>query len=221
MAEKSKVAGSAGRPARWSREVVLDAAEALVARDGVDALTMRGVAREVGCSPMALYRHVRDRDELLVLLLDRAAGKLQRPRLPREPRRRLLVLCKFLYDGLEQSPWVVQVLVKGDLMAPSVLWLIEEILAALVALGLTPEQAAEAYLTIWRFTVGELIIGQATAHETERLDRRPRQLALLAGVDPAELPTLAALAAYWPGARTGKNYAARLGKILDGLLKGS
>jgi AcrR family transcriptional regulator len=86
----------------------------------------------------ALYRHVRDRDELLVLLLDRAAGELPRPRLPREPRRRLLVLFKFLYDGLDRSPWVVPVLVKGDLMAPSVLWLTEEIVAAFVAAGMTP-----------------------------------------------------------------------------------
>src|SRR6267143_6479832 len=82
------------------------------------------LSRELGSSTMALYRHVRDRDELLLLLLDRAAAKLPRPRLPRDPRQRLLVLFKFLYDGLDRSPWVVRVLVNGDLMAPSVLWLI-------------------------------------------------------------------------------------------------
>jgi AcrR family transcriptional regulator len=196
----------------------LNAAQALVARDGADALTMRGVAREAGCSPMALYRHVRDREELLVLLLDRAAAELPRPRLPRDPRRRLLVLLKFLYEGLDRSPWVVQVLVKGDLMAPSVLWLIEEILAAFVAAGMTPEQAGEAYLTVWRFTVGELLISHATAGQTAKLGRRPHQLKLLASVDPSELPTLAAVASYWPKARARKSYQARIVKILDGLL---
>lgn len=194
------------------------AAEDVVARDGVDALTMRRVAQELGSSTMALYRHVCDRDELLGLLLDRAAAKLPRPRLPRDPRRRLLVLFKFLYDGLDRSPWVVRVLVNGDLMAPSVLWLIEEIVAAFVAAGMTPEQAAEAYLTIWRFTVGELVIGQATASQTAKLNRKPRQLTLLSNVDPDELPTLAALTGYWPKARTRKSYQARAAKILDGLL---
>jgi AcrR family transcriptional regulator len=197
--------------------MVVCAAEEVVRREGVDALTMRRVARELGSSTMALYRHVRDRDELLVLLLDRAAAELPRPRLPREPRRRLLALFKFLYDGLDRSPWVVPVLVKGDLMAPSVLWLIEEIVAAFVAADMTPEQAAEAYLTVWRFTVGELVISQATA----RLDRRPRQLALLSSVDPDELPTLAALTDYWPKARARKSYRARVAAILDGVLAGT
>ena len=200
--------------------MVLAAAEGVVAREGVDALTMRRLARELDSSTMALYRHVRDRDELLVLLLDRAAAKLPRPRLPRDPRRRLLALFKFLYQGLDRSPWVVPVLVKGDLMASSVLWLIEEILAAFVAAGMSAEQAAEAYLTVWRFTIGELLISHATADQTAKLDRRPRQLALLAGVDRAELPTLATLASYWPKARKRNRYRERVARILDGLLDG-
>lgn len=64
-------------------------------------------------------------------------------------------------------------------MAPSVSWLMEEIVAAFVAAGMTPEQATEAYLAVWRFTVGELVISQATANQTATLDRRPRQLTLL------------------------------------------
>ena len=49
-----------GRPARLSRESVVDAAEAIVSQEGIDALTMRRLASELGSSPMALYRHVRD-----------------------------------------------------------------------------------------------------------------------------------------------------------------
>jgi AcrR family transcriptional regulator len=75
---------------------VADAAEAIIEREGVDALSMRRLARELDSSTMALYRHVRDRDDLLVLLLDRLAADLPRPRLPRDPRRRLLALFKVL-----------------------------------------------------------------------------------------------------------------------------
>ena len=196
-----------------------DAAEAIIEREGVDALSMRRLARELDSSTMALYRHVRDRDDLLVLLLDRLAADLPRPpRLPREPRKRLLALFKVLYEGLDQSPWVVQVLVRGDLMAPSVLWLIEEILAAFVAAGLSVEQAADAYLTAWRFTVGELIVSHSTARQSAELDRHPFQLELLAAVESGELPMLAALTDYWPKARQRKSYQARLAKVLDGLL---
>jgi len=103
---------------------------------------------------MAIYRHVHDKDELLVLLLDRLAARLPRPQLPDDPRARLMVLWRVLYDGLDQHPWVVEVLVKGHLMARSVLWVMDEILASLVAAGLGPEQAAAAYRITWQFTVG-------------------------------------------------------------------
>src|SRR4030088_2786511 len=89
-----------GRPPRLSRERVVEAARTIVERDGIDALTMRRVAQDVGSSPMSIYRHVRDRDELLVLLLDKLAAELPRPRLPREPRARLEAACRAMRDGL-------------------------------------------------------------------------------------------------------------------------
>ncbi|MEU4671123.1 TetR/AcrR family transcriptional regulator [Amycolatopsis sp. NPDC023774] len=51
-------------PARWSRDDIVEGAGLTVTTDCVDPLTMRPVAREFGCSPMALYRHVRRKDEL-------------------------------------------------------------------------------------------------------------------------------------------------------------
>jgi hypothetical protein len=68
LPRRSASSRRAGRPARLSREMVVAAAEEVVRREGVDALTMRRVARELGSSTMALYRHVRDRDELLAEL---------------------------------------------------------------------------------------------------------------------------------------------------------
>lgn len=201
-----------------SRDLIVDFAQRIVERDGVDALTMRRLAGEVGCSPMGLYRHVSGRDELLMLLLDRLAADLPRPRLSRDPRRRLIVLAGVLYDGLARSPWVVQVLVKGDLMAPSVLWLIEAIIDAFVDAGLTVEEAGEAYLTLWLLTVGELVVSRSTGETAAALDREPHQMRLLAGVDVRKLPRLAELADFWPRAREHGDYRKRLRATLDGLL---
>jgi hypothetical protein len=53
--------------------VVVAAARTVIEQEGVDALSMRRVAEQLGSSPMALYRHVRDKDQLLVLLLDALA----------------------------------------------------------------------------------------------------------------------------------------------------
>ena len=206
-----------GRPPRLSREAVVTAAEEIVARDGIDALTMRRVAHELQSSTMAPYRHVRDKDELLVLLLDRLAERLPRPALPADPRQRLMTLWRLLYDGLDQSPWVVEVLVKGHLMARSVLWVIEEILAAFVAAGLSHDQAAAAYRAAWQLTVGALTIRHGLARTAA--SGRPRfQLSLLEGVDPAALPTLGAVArsGYW--STQLEDYDQGMSALLDGLL---
>ena len=207
-----------GRPPRLSRPAVLAAARTIVERDGIDALTMRRVAGELGSAPMAIYRHVRDKDELLVLLLDQLAAEVPRPRLPRAPRARLQRACRAMRDGLAQHSWVVDVLAQGDLIAPSILWLIEEITGAFVACGLTPAQAADGYRAVWQFTVGELIIRRGL-ERTAALGRPPFVIGVLTSVDPKVFPTLAELRPYWVPARGKDSYEIGLSALLDGLVE--
>ena len=181
---------------------------------------MRRVADALGSSPMAIYRHVRDKDELLVALLDRLAAELPRPVLPREPRARLFASCRLMRDGLAEYPWIVDILAQGDLIAPAILWLVEEIVASLVACGLSPAQAADGYRAVWQFTVGELIVRRGL-DRLATLDRPPYVLEVLRGVDPEELPTLARLARHWGPAREGDSYDLGLRALVDGLLAGA
>jgi AcrR family transcriptional regulator len=196
---------------------VIAAARTIVERDGIDALTMRNAARELSSSPMSLYRHVRDKDELLVLLLDELAAELPRPRLPRAPRPRLQAACRAMRDGLAAHPWVVDVLAGGELIAPSILWLMEEIVAAFVACGLSHAQAADGYRAVWQFTVGELIVRRGL-DRVAALGRPPYVMKVLTNVDPAQLPTLAALAPHWAPARERDSYEIGISALLDGLL---
>jgi AcrR family transcriptional regulator len=209
--------GRGGRPARLSRDQILAAAQTIIERDGIDALTMRRLAIELDSSAMAIYRHVRDKDQLLVLLLDRLAAGVRRPKLPREPRRRLIEACRAMRDGLAQYPWVVDVLAQGDLIAPSILWLMEEIVAAFVACGLMHAEAADGYRAVWQFTVGELIIKRGL-ERMATLGRPPYVLEVLTNVDPERLPTLAALAPHWAGARARDSYDIGLTALIDGLI---
>ncbi len=217
MSEQAR-ARPLGRPPRLSREAVVDAGEAIVEREGIEALTMRRLAEELESSPMALYRHVRDKDELLVLLLDRRATELPRPVLPDDPRARLLALFRLLYDGLSESAWIVEVLVKGDLIAPSILWVVDEILAAFRAAGLSPERTAAAYHVAWRYTVGELIVRHESARHLGELDREPIVRGIVAELGAEELPTLVALGRELGVAREGLRYDEGLAAVIDGLL---
>jgi AcrR family transcriptional regulator len=207
----------AGRPPRLSRDAIVDAAQSIVAAGGIDALTMRRVAAELDASPMAIYRHVADKDELLVALLDRLAAELQRPVLPTDPRARVLAACRVMRDGLAAYPWIVDVLAQGDLIAPSILWLIEEIVAGLHACGCSYAQAAAGYRAIWQYTVGSLIVARGI-DEIAKLRRPPYVVGVLMNVDPQQLPTLAALAPYWAGARDQDSYELGLEPLVAGLL---
>ncbi len=206
-----------GRPPRLSRAAVIGAARTIAERDGIEALTMRRVAQELGSSPMGLYRHVRDKDQLLVLLLDQLAAELPRPRLPRQPRARLQRACRVMRDGLAEHSWIVDVLAQGDLIAPSILWLMEEITGGFVACGLSPEQAADGYRAVWQFTVGELIVRRGL-DRMATLNRRPFVVDVLTRVEESRFPTLARLAPHWAPARSKDSYDIGLTALLDGLV---
>ena len=200
-----------GRPAKLSREAVVDAAQAVIDREGVDGLTMRAVGAEVGAPAMSLYRHVGGKDELLVLLLDRAAAQVPRPQLPDEPRERLAVLCRLLHDELAVRPWAVRVLASGNLIGPSVLWLIEEITAGFRGCGLDTSSAYRAYRVVWRFVVGELTVAASSGAQ------RSQSAEVLDDLDPERFPSLAAAREELGGHAPAGTFEPGLAALLDGL----
>ncbi|GLX98335.1 TetR/AcrR family transcriptional regulator C-terminal domain-containing protein [Herbidospora sp. NBRC 101105] len=62
--------------ARLSRERVLEAAVALADEAGLDGLSMRRLATELGVVPMALYKHVANKDELLDGIIDAVVSEI-------------------------------------------------------------------------------------------------------------------------------------------------
>ena len=62
-----------------SRERILDAAVALADEGGVESISMRRIAHELGVVPMALYKHVANKDELLDGLVDVVVGEIDPP----------------------------------------------------------------------------------------------------------------------------------------------
>ena len=69
------------RPAKapLSQQTIVDAALRVLDEDGVEAVTMRRVAQLLDTGAASLYVYVRNRDELLGLLLDRVAGEIPLP----------------------------------------------------------------------------------------------------------------------------------------------
>jgi AcrR family transcriptional regulator len=67
------------RSQRLTRERILRAAICIADRDGVDAVTMRGLGSELGVEGMALYRHFANKGELLESMVDLLIGEITIP----------------------------------------------------------------------------------------------------------------------------------------------
>ncbi|MFI6867359.1 TetR/AcrR family transcriptional regulator [Nocardia sp. NPDC050406] len=210
-----RVSTRTGRPPRLSRDQIVAAARELVAAHGVEALTMRRLATELGATPMALYRHVRDREELLLLLLDDVAATMLRPDLPDDPRERMVVTAVAMHDTLARVPWIVEVLTGDEFLARSALWYAETIVDAAMACGGTEADAVYAYRSIWYYTAGELII-RATARRPAD-GRTTFREKVFADLDAEELPRLAALGERYPGLAALDTYECGLRALVAGL----
>ncbi|WP_436842795.1 TetR/AcrR family transcriptional regulator [Streptomyces venezuelae] len=209
---------SVGRPRRIDPETIVATARRILETEGVAGLSMRRVAKEVGTTPMALYHHVRDKDELLMLTLAGTAATVPRPDLPADPRDRLLAVSLHMHGTLARMPWVVEVLSLGDLTDEGALWMVEEIVACGIACGLTPEEAVRAYRTIWHCVYGDLVFRRAMERRAEDPARRRHFPDLLADADATELPHLAALADRWSELTDDYDATGQLGAVIDGLL---
>jgi AcrR family transcriptional regulator len=209
-----------GRPPRISRGEIVATARRIVAEEGVDRLTMRRLAKEVGSTPMALYHHVRDKDELLVLLLDDFAGReLRRPAvLPEDPTERVVAAAAAIREVLAACPWIVEVLAADDLMARSALWFVEQIVDGLAESGLSLEAAVRGYRSIWYYTAGEILIRSAATRRRADDDRPTYREQVFAELDPDELPRLAQVADRWAPLTAQDTYLDGLRSLVGGLL---
>jgi AcrR family transcriptional regulator len=104
-----------------SRERILATAVALADRDGVDAASIRKIAQELGVVPMALYRHVANKDELLDGMVDAVVGEIDPPESgvhwKTAVRRRILSARR----ALLRHPWARQVMESRSEPTPTVL----------------------------------------------------------------------------------------------------
>ncbi|MFI6039729.1 TetR/AcrR family transcriptional regulator [Streptomyces sp. NPDC051315] len=207
-----------GRPPRIEKQRIVDVARRILEEEGVEAVSMRRIAKEVGATPMALYHHVRDKDELLMLTLAGMASTVPRPELPDDPRDRIVATAVHMHAVLSDMIWVIDVLSRGDLTDKGALWMADEIVDSAIRCGLTPHQAIHAYRTIWYLVYGALVFRRADARRAADPGRKPFFPSLLTQDDAGDLPRLAALSEQWEEVTAAYDVAAQLEAVVDGLL---
>jgi AcrR family transcriptional regulator len=126
-----------GRRRTLTRELIVAEALIVISADGVDALTMRALATRLGVVPGALYRHVRNKEQLYGLVLDRVLSEVDHE--VDESLRwteRVKVLAHRLRTVLENHPGIAGLLKTRDPLGPHSLALAEAFLAPLHEAGL-------------------------------------------------------------------------------------
>lgn len=100
-----------GQRAGLTRAAVLAAARDLLAAGGVEALTMRALARRLAVAPNAIYSHVRDKTQLVDALLDDLLAEVETPSPDAaDPAEALATMMTSTYHVLTTHPDLVPVL---------------------------------------------------------------------------------------------------------------
>ncbi|MCP2342250.1 TetR/AcrR family transcriptional regulator [Actinomadura rupiterrae] len=138
-----------GRTPSQTVEQVVQAAVELADADGFAALSMPKLAKRLGLTANAIYRYVRSRDELLVLLAETGWGPPPELATGADHWRAAATTWTLaMIDRCDVHPWLVDLPVRGAPMTPNLLRWTEAILEALTGAGLSPKDAIQCALLL-------------------------------------------------------------------------
>jgi AcrR family transcriptional regulator len=154
--------GDGVRPARGPKPSltlggIVQAAIAVADRDGIDGLSMRRVAAELGVGTMSLYRYVPGKAELLALMLDKVSD-------PHDDLDRVTGgdwrgvvdrAARGSYDLYLAHPWLMQVNWTRPVIGPNTMAGLELFMRALDGLGLTDRERMSVVMLVDAFVVGQ------------------------------------------------------------------
>ncbi|MEU0450453.1 TetR/AcrR family transcriptional regulator [Streptomyces tendae] len=123
-----------------SVEKIVRAAIDIADAEGLDMVSIQRVAGRLGCSTMALYRHVPGKSQLIDVMMDTAASPPPDLSAAQGWRARIELWVQALWARYQQHPWMLQVQISGPPLGPNQLSWLEASLSALADTGLTNDE---------------------------------------------------------------------------------
>ena len=199
---------------RLSRERIVEVALEIAAREGVEAISMRRLAQQLGVWPMSVYRHFRDKEDLLDAVVGGAARQIPLPDGSRPWRVELRELMAAGRTALGRAPNGLGGRVGPALATPGLLRFSEAGMRTLMRAGLGPAGAAGAWRALCSYTFGFDGVGLREAEP----EARRRLRAAVAALPESDFPALAEAGGEL-GAALGREseFGAGLELLLDGL----
>jgi len=173
-----------------TRERVVESALVLVERHGVEALSMRKLAAELGVEAMSLYNHVANKDDVLDAITVVVFERIEPPTPSDDWRADAVALADAFRRAALTFPRTASLSLTRQLRSESALPLTEVALDVLRRAGFDAEQAVHALRALLAYVVGTLLreVGSSPAFAGLDPDARADRETTLAG---AGLPRVA------------------------------
>ncbi|MDG4758818.1 TetR/AcrR family transcriptional regulator [Micromonospora sp. WMMD710] len=176
---------------------IVDAAVRVADADGLSAVSMSRVAKELGAATMALYRYVGSKDELLLLMVDTGYGPPPGPPSPGDGwRAGLTRWARAEHDVLRHRTWLLHVPITGPPITPQQLGWLEDGLRCLDDTGLAEAEKMSVILLITGYVRNEATLTAQIAEGSRAAGIDPGELMPAYGrtvarlIDPARYPAL-------------------------------
>ena len=203
------------QPTPLSLEAIVAAAVELLDEEGISALTMRGLAERLDCSPMALYRHVATKQDLIRAIGEHYLADLELPETDGLPWQEAIVaVAAALHHAFLARDPLVEIVAVQHVDAPAVIKASEVILRSLGSAGLPDRDAVRALSVITSYAVG------ATQRRAEHRAGSPaevQRLSRLLQLSPDDYPTIRALAGELVSVDFELSFEDGLRLLLDGI----
>jgi AcrR family transcriptional regulator len=193
----------------------------VIAQDGVEALTMRGLGARLGVVPGAVYRHVGNKQQLQDLVLDGVLAEVDvHLDLSLAWTEQLRLLAHRLRAVLEDHPGVAGILKTRDPLGPHSLVLAEAFLGPLQAAGFGNREAGLAFFLLVDYTIGFAVSSPPTSVNEQRVRdpaTRTQLHQFFRSLPSDRFPALVALGEHvWIDNRD-ERFTAGLDVLVDGL----
>ncbi len=139
---------------RLSRERVLRAAITHADAGGLEALTMRTLAEELGVAPMALYRHIANKDDLVDAMVDVVFSEIELPASSAGWKTAMRQRAISAREVLSRHRWAIGLMESRTNPGPANLRHHDAVIGTLRAAGFTTEMAAHAYSLVDSYIYG-------------------------------------------------------------------
>ena len=151
---------------------IVGAAIELMDAEGLEGLNMRALGKRLDAAATAMYWHVKNKDNLVLLATDRVWGELALPDLDAIGwRAAATAMATDLYAMFTRHPWLVQVLATHLVYGHGKARHDDRHLAVYETAGFTSDQADQATAAVFTYVLGNAAGAAATAALTRKLGR--------------------------------------------------